>query len=174
VLPVAAAAGGARLDAPTVAAALAGRYDNVAQVEAERRSGVAAAHEPLALTITPVTAPLVADVVLFVQEGAADDPRRVFSQRIWVLGADARRHVLHGVYRVAEPERWRAGAGNRKFRRCWCAISSRSRLRRALEPRGWWPARVNDAAQCRWRTPVAATASRARRAAGSTLAFSAR
>ena len=104
VLPVAAIAGGARLDAPTVAAALAGRYDNVAQVEAERRSGVAAAHEPLALTITPVTAPLVADVVLFVQEGAADDPRRGPARR-------ERRGAVSGGGR-----RWRATASRAALR----------------------------------------------------------
>lgn len=178
VLPVAAAAVGARLDAPTVAAALAGRYDNVAQVEAERRLGVAAAHEPLALTITPVTAPLVADVVLFVQEGAADDLRRVFSQRIWVLGADARRHVLHGVYRFAEPERWRAGAGNPEL--------FRALLVRDLEPVTGCDVRwsraagglrgVNDAAQCRVADAGGEPLHLEQRfeLAGSTLAFSER
>ncbi|MCC7462989.1 MAG: chromophore lyase CpcT/CpeT [Gammaproteobacteria bacterium] len=126
LLPLAAAAAGARFDAAALVAALAGRYDNLAQVAAEQRAGVAAAHEPLALTITPVAAPLVGDAVLFVQESAAGDPRRVFSQRIWVLGADARRHVLHGIYRFAEPQRWRAGVGSPEL--------FRALLARDLEP----------------------------------------
>jgi hypothetical protein len=106
----AAAEGGSRLDPATLGAALAGRYDNGAQVDAERAAAVADAHAPLALLIMPVPAPLVADTVLFVQESAADDPRRVFSQRIWVLAADAHHRVVHGVYRFVEPARWRGGA----------------------------------------------------------------
>jgi hypothetical protein len=107
-----ATAGRMRLDPETLAAALAGRYDSSAQAQAELRAGSADPHEPLALLIARVSAPLVADVVFFVQESAADDPRRVFAQRIWVLGVDSRHQVVHGVYRFAEPERWRAGAAS--------------------------------------------------------------
>jgi hypothetical protein len=147
---VPAGAGGKRLDPAALAAMLAGRYDNGAQVEAERRAGVAEPHAPLALAITPVTAPLVADVVLFVQESAADDPRRVYSQRIWVVGEDTRHRVAHGVYRFAEPERWRAGAASPEL--------FRALLVRDLEPVGGCDVRwsrtarglrgANDPARC--------------------------
>lgn len=145
-----AVAGGGRLDPATVAAVLAGRYDNVAQVEAERQAG-GEPHQALALAIVPVTAPLVADIVLFVQESAADDPRRVFSQRIWVVGEDARHRVAHGVYRFVEPERWRSGATSPEL--------FRALLVRDLEPVAGCDVRwqrtagglrgANDAALCR-------------------------
>ncbi len=147
----AALAGAARLDPATVAAMLAGRYDNLPQVAAERRDGVAVPHEPLELAITQLHAPLVADVVLYVRESAADDPRRVFAQRIWVLGEDARHRVVHGVYRFAEPERWRGGASSPELFRALLARDLErvagcdvrwSRTARGL--RG-----ANDPAQCR-------------------------
>ncbi|MFO1410693.1 MAG: CpcT/CpeT family chromophore lyase [Steroidobacteraceae bacterium] len=151
LLPVAAAARGPRLDPAMLAALLAGRYDNAAQAQAEARAGEADAHAALVLVITPVAAPLVADTVLFVQESAADDPRRVFSQRIWVVGSDARHHVMHGVYRFAEPERWRAGAASPEL--------FRALLVRDLEPVAGCDVRwsrgerglrgANDPAQCR-------------------------
>jgi hypothetical protein len=127
-----------REELAALGSALAGSYDNRAQAEAELRAGAAAAHAPLALLIARVQAPLVGDDVFFVRESALDDPRRVFSQRIWVLGVDESGRSAHGVYRFAEPERWRGGGDNPE-------------LFRALLPRDLEPAAGCDV---RWsRTP---------------------
>jgi hypothetical protein len=132
-------------------AALEGRYDNVAQSQAELRAGAASPHEPLALVIARVQAPLVGDDVYFVRESAADDPRRVFSQRIWVLGVDAAGRSVHGVYRFAEPERWRSGADSAELFRALLADdlapASGCDVRWSRTPAGFRGA--NDPATCR-------------------------
>jgi hypothetical protein len=132
-------------------AALAGSYDNLAQSAAELRAGTADPHEPLALLIVRVSAQLVGDDVFYVRETAAADPRRVFAQRIWVLEGDAAGHSVHGVYRFAEPERWRTGADDPSL---FTAL-----LPRDLEPLAGCDVRwrrtadgfrgVNDPAACR-------------------------
>jgi hypothetical protein len=147
----AAVAGRHGAEITALAGALDGRYDNLAQVQAELRAGSANPHEPLALLIARVQAPLVGEQVFYVRESAADDPRRVFSQRIWVLGLDAAGHIVHDVYRLAEPERWRAGADQPEL--------FRALLVRDLEPQSGcmvrWSRRPagfrgsNDPATCR-------------------------
>jgi hypothetical protein len=101
-----------RAELASLGAALHGRYDNLAQVQAEQHDGAARPHEALALAIVRVQALLVGDDVYFVREAAADDPRRVFSERIWVLAADRDGGIIQTVYRFAEPERWRSGAAS--------------------------------------------------------------
>ena len=64
-------------------AMLPGTYDNLAQ------SRAAPDHAALRMAIAPVQAPLVGDHVYYVQEMAADDPRRVLSQRLYVLNCRA-------------------------------------------------------------------------------------
>jgi hypothetical protein len=91
-----------------LAAMLPGSYDNLAQSRAN------ADHAPLRLVIAPVQAPLVGDHVFYVQEMAADDPRRVLAQRLYVLNsvpgtAQATLTQLDFI----EPTRWRDGHLNR-------------------------------------------------------------
>lgn len=140
-----------RAELAALGAALDGRYDNLAQSQAELRAGAADPHEPLSLVIARVQAPLVGDDVFFVRESAADDPRRVFSQRIWVLGADAAGHSVHGVYRFAEPERWRSGADNPELFRALLVRDlqpvSGCDVRWSRTPAGFRGA--NDPASCR-------------------------
>ena len=64
-----------------LAAMLPGSYDNLAQ------SRASAGHPALRLVIAPVQAALVGEHVFYVQEMAADDPRRVLSQRLYVLNS---------------------------------------------------------------------------------------
>ena len=148
-----------RVELAALGAALDGRYDNLAQSQAELRAGAADPHEPLGLVIARVQAPLVGDDVFYVRESAADDPRRVFSQRIWVLGVDTAGRSVHGIYRFAEPERWGAGADSAEL--------FRALLVRDLEPVSGCDVRwsrtptgfrgVNDAASCRVATDAGAT-----------------
>ncbi len=140
-----------RAELAALGSALAGSYDNRAQAQAELAAGATAAHAPLALLIARLRAPLVGDDVYFVRESALDDPRRIFSQRVWVLGVDASGRIAHGVYRFAEPERWRSGGESPEL--------FRALLPRDLEPAAGCDVRwsrtaqgfrgANDPASCR-------------------------
>jgi hypothetical protein len=89
-------------------ALLPGSYDNIAQARN------APDHSSLRLVIAPVQAPLVGDHVFYMQEMAGDDPRRVLSQRLYVVDAvpDSEMAVLTQLDFI-EPSRWRDGQLNR-------------------------------------------------------------
>lgn len=89
-------------------AQLAGSYDNIAQ------SRSSSDHPALRLVIAPVRAPLVGEHVFYVQEMAADDLRRVLSQRLYVVSAVAKgEQALLAQLDFSEPLRWRDGYLNR-------------------------------------------------------------
>jgi CpeT/CpcT family (DUF1001) len=90
---------------------LPGRYDNAAQAHADLRLGVNGPHESLNLLIAPANASLIGKIAYYVRESAGDDPNRVFSQRIWVLGHALDLHtkeplVEQRIYLFKEPQRW--------------------------------------------------------------------
>jgi hypothetical protein len=90
---------------------LPGRYDNAAQAHSDARVGVTEPHESLNLLIAPANAALVGKIAYYVRETAADDSRRVLSQRIWVLGHAEDLHtktqlVEQHIYLFKEPQRW--------------------------------------------------------------------
>jgi hypothetical protein len=89
-------------------ALLPGSYDNIAQARSMPD------HSSLRLVIAPVQAPLVGDHVFYMQEMAGDDPRRVLSQRLYVVDAvpDSEMAVLAQLD-FTEPTRWRDGQLNR-------------------------------------------------------------
>jgi hypothetical protein len=62
-----------------------------------------------ALIIMRVAAPLVGDQVFYVRETAANDARRIVSERVWSLQVAADGGIVGGVYGLQEPERWRSG-----------------------------------------------------------------
>src|SRR5262249_18332455 len=74
-------------------ALLPGRYDNSAQVEADLRAG-SAAHERIALVIAHVYTPRLGHHVFYAQEMAADDPRRVLSQKMYSFESDEKRGIV--------------------------------------------------------------------------------
>lgn len=91
-----------------VAALLPGSYDNLAQARAGH------GHAALRLVIAPVQAALVGERVYYVQEMAADDPRRVLAQRLYVLaGVEGAERAVLLQADFAEPSRWRDGHLNR-------------------------------------------------------------
>ena len=61
------------------------------------------------LIIMRVAAPLVGDQVFYVRETAANDVRRIVSERVWSLQVAADGGIVGGVYALHEPERWRSG-----------------------------------------------------------------
>lgn len=83
-----------------------GRYSNVEQAEADSRAG----HEPhaaLELIIVRVYAPLLGDYAFYVQETAADDPRRVITQRVVTFAVVKKHGIVQTLWSPAEPVRWR-------------------------------------------------------------------
>jgi hypothetical protein len=87
---------------------LPGQYDNTAQAQADERSGVQPPHEPLALAIVPIYAPTIGRNVFYLQEMAADDPRRVMSQRVLSFEASAD-GIRQSAWSLSQPVRWRDG-----------------------------------------------------------------
>jgi hypothetical protein len=90
---------------------LPGRYDNASQAHSDSQAGVSVPHEALSLLIAPANAALVGKAAYYVRETAADDPHRVLSQRIWVLGHAVDLHtkeplVEQRIYLFKEPQRW--------------------------------------------------------------------
>jgi hypothetical protein len=91
-----------------LALVLAGSYDNLAQ------SRTGSGHVALRLVIAPVQVPLLGERVFYVQEMAADDPRRVFSQRMYVLqSVEGSERAVLSQADLAENARWRDGHLNR-------------------------------------------------------------
>jgi hypothetical protein len=125
---------------------LAGSYDNIAQSRTDNE------HPALRLMIAPVRAPLVGDHVFYVQEVAADDPRRVLAQRLYVVDTlpDAERAVLVQLD-FTEPARWRDGHLNRDLFRSLLTQDLRQRMGCDLvferSDKGF--AALGDASRCR-------------------------
>jgi CpeT/CpcT family (DUF1001) len=90
---------------------LPGQYESGLQVDSTRRS-LEPPHERIALVIVSVYTPRLGHHVLFAQETAADDPRRVMSQRMWSFTVDDKRGIVETVYTFRDPLRWREGLQN--------------------------------------------------------------
>jgi hypothetical protein len=92
---------------------LPGHYDNTAQVEADAHSRTSPPHDAVALTITHVFTPRLGHHVYYAQETAADDPRRVFSQKMYSFEVDEKRGIVETLFEFVEPLRWRDGQQNK-------------------------------------------------------------
>jgi hypothetical protein len=90
---------------------LPGRYTNVAQAEADAKAGNPV-HTALSLEITRVDFPLLSDYVFYVQESAADDPRRVTQQRLITFEAIEDGRIVQRIHQFDQPARWRDGQLN--------------------------------------------------------------
>jgi len=90
---------------------LPGRYTNVAQAEEDAKTG-APAHAALTLDITRLDFPLLSDYVFYVQESAADDPRRVTQQRLITFEAIEDGRIVQRIHQFDQPARWRDGQLN--------------------------------------------------------------
>jgi hypothetical protein len=105
-----------------LAAMLSGSYDNIAQARRDPD------HPGLRLMVAPVQAPLVGENVFYVQEMAADDQRRVFSQKLWVLNVIPKREqAILTQLELKEPLRWRDGHNNRDLFRSMLMQDLRAR-----------------------------------------------
>lgn len=90
---------------------LPGHYDSTAQEQSDVRGGVRPPHEALALDIVSIDAPMIGPHAFYLQESAADDPRRVTAQRI-LLFAIVKKDIVESSWTLVEPHRWRNGQRN--------------------------------------------------------------
>jgi CpeT/CpcT family protein DUF1001 len=90
---------------------LPGRYDNSEQAQEDARQG-RDVHTALSLSIVPIDVPLFSEHTYYVQESAADDPRRVTSQRLVTFEVVKGGRILQSYWSLAEPTRWRSAAQN--------------------------------------------------------------
>lgn len=94
---------------------LPGTYDNTAQAKEDARNGVQPPHDPVELAIVPLESESVAVSIardaFYMQEMAADDLRRVLSQKIVIFKA-ADKGIVESVYTLVDPLRWRDGQKN--------------------------------------------------------------
>jgi len=90
---------------------LPGTYESVPQADRDA-AGVRPTHEHVALVVARVFAPRLGHHSLYAQEMAADDPRRVMSERMFSFSVDEKRGIVESVYTFVEPLRWRDGQQN--------------------------------------------------------------
>jgi hypothetical protein len=81
---------------------LPGDYDNLTQTENEAD----AHHAGIVLSVKPLNVQTLGKLVMFARETVADDPRRVLSQRIWIIEHDKQNQIVQKVYLFKEPQRW--------------------------------------------------------------------
>ena len=94
---------------------LPGHYDNGAQAELDARNGTRPAHQAVALLIMHVYTPRLGHYVYYAQESAADDPRRLLSQKMDSFQLDEKRGIVETVYEFVEPGRWREGSQSKEL-----------------------------------------------------------
>jgi len=87
---------------------LPGTYDNTLQAKQDLQKGVQPAHDPVELAVVPLDSVSVGHNSFYLQETAADDPRRVFSQQV-VMFKVTPRGIVETISDLVEPLRWRDG-----------------------------------------------------------------
>jgi hypothetical protein len=92
---------------------LPGRYDNSVQADLDAHNNTHPAHESVVLVVTHVFTPRLGKYVYYVQESAADDPRRVLGQKMYSFQFDEKRGIVQTLYEFNEPGRWRDGYLNK-------------------------------------------------------------
>ena len=90
---------------------LPGSYDNTAQAKADEQAAVRPPHESLELAIVPIESVAMGRNAFYVQEMAADDARRVMSQKV-VRFTSTDKGIVESVAALADPLRWRDGQRN--------------------------------------------------------------
>ena len=62
------------------------------------------------LLILNVFSPMLTGTVLYVRESDAADPRRIYSEHLWILDVSGSNHIVATLYAFEQPERWRGAA----------------------------------------------------------------
>jgi len=87
---------------------LPGTYDNTAQARSDAQKGVRPPHDAVELAIVPLGSVSIGRNAFYLQEMAADDPRRVLSQQVIMFSA-GERGIVETVSTLEDPLRWRDG-----------------------------------------------------------------
>jgi hypothetical protein len=85
---------------------LPGTYNNLAQHDADVKAGKPP-HEALAIAIVPIDSPIMGVHAFYLQEMAADDPRRVMVQEILSFEMADKGKIKESLATLVEPRRWR-------------------------------------------------------------------
>ena len=88
---------------------LPGTYDNSQQVKSDLARGIRPAHDAVELAVVVVDSIAVGRSAFYVQETAADDPMRVFSQRVITFSLGPKDDIVQTVNTLTDPLRWRNG-----------------------------------------------------------------
>ena len=87
---------------------LPGTYDNTAQAKSDVQKGVRPPHDAVELDIVPLDSVSIGRNTFYLQESAADDPRRVLSQQVIMFKAD-KNGIVESISTLEDPLRWRDG-----------------------------------------------------------------
>jgi hypothetical protein len=87
---------------------LPGTYDNSAQARSDVQKGVHPPHDAVELAIVPLESVSIGRNAFYLQESAADDPRRVLSQQVIMFRA-SEKGVVESISTLEDPLRWRDG-----------------------------------------------------------------
>jgi hypothetical protein len=87
---------------------LPGTYDNTAQAKSDVQKGVHPPHDAVELAIVPLESVSVGRNAFYLQESAADDPRRVLSQQV-IKFSVSEKGIVESVSTLEDPLRWRDG-----------------------------------------------------------------
>ena len=94
------------IDLDLISRWLPGTYNNSVQAQMDVQQGIKPAHDAVELAIVPVDSIAVGRNAFYLQEMDADNPRRVFSQRIVIFNATDK-GVIESVATLVDPLRWR-------------------------------------------------------------------
>lgn len=87
---------------------LPGTYDNTAQVRSDVQKGIRPPHDAVELDIVPLDSVSIGRNAFYLQEMAADDPRRVLSQQVIKFSA-SEKGIVESISTLEDPLRWRDG-----------------------------------------------------------------
>jgi hypothetical protein len=87
---------------------LPGTYDNTAQARSDVQKGVRPPHDAVELAVVPLESVSIGRNAFYLQEMAADDPRRVLSQQVLMFRA-GEKGIVETVSTLEDPLRWRDG-----------------------------------------------------------------
>jgi len=87
---------------------LPGTYDNTLQAKDDVQKGVHPPHDAVELAIVALGSVSIGRNAFYMQEMAADDPRRVMSQRVVIFNA-TNKGIVESVATLVDPLRWRDG-----------------------------------------------------------------
>jgi len=87
---------------------LPGNYDNTAQARSDAQKGVRPAHDAVELAVVPLESISIGRNAFYLQEMAADDPRRVLSQQVIMFSA-SEKGIVETISTLEDPLRWRDG-----------------------------------------------------------------